>query len=191
MEWNLIPGKYNVENEENPIAIVTLNSELSFEYEPVAIWGKIMTENLGLTRVLSNILSNPNIRHLIVCGKEVRGHFPGDAFLSLFKNGYEINSGNVSIKDTIAADPRLPIKEDSMEEVYSRLKNQITLINLIGETDLKEISKSVKSCLEKRLKPLDSPFIINFKKTKDAIIIEEDVALHPKIILKYNKIYKR
>jgi tetrahydromethanopterin S-methyltransferase subunit A len=190
MTWSLIPGKYEIGNENSSIAIATLNSEFSFGKD-VAIWGKIMTENLGVTRVLSNLLSNPNIRYLIVCGKEVQGHFPGDALISFAEKGYEINSGSIVIKNTIAADPRLPIENNSMEETYSRFKEQINLINLIGETDSKIISEKINSCLENRLEPMSLPYIINLKKSGEAITLEEDVAIHPKIKIKDNVIYKR
>ena len=50
------------------------------------------TENLGIERVIRNVLANPNIRILLLCGEDTRqliGHLPGQSLESLFANGLD------------------------------------------------------------------------------------------------------
>jgi len=184
MVWGLIPGKYETGNEKSAIAIATLNSDFNFKKDLVAIWGKIATENLGVTTVLSNILSNPSIRYLIVCGEEVRGHFPGEALVSFYNEGYQINSsGRISIKNTHLADPTLPIEESTMGEVYTRFKEQITLVDLIGETDINKIGNVIDNCLSKDIPPMSSPYTISLKKKDGIVSLEDEIAIHAKVRL--------
>jgi len=36
----------------------------------VAIAGMVYTANLGITRIILNVTTNPSIRFLLICGKE-------------------------------------------------------------------------------------------------------------------------
>lgn len=193
MVWDLLSGEYKVGNEKGCVAVLTLNSEMNFDSPLVAISGKIMTENLGVTRVLTNVLSNPNIRYLIICGKEVGGHFPGNAMVSFYEKGYDLSDlGSITIKNTKAADPRLPIEPDFIEEVHSRFKKQITLIDLIGETNENTVLTRIKECSQYTSKPLKQPYIVKLKKTGgNHLSIEDDVALHSKIRISNFIVYKR
>ena len=52
----------------------------------VAIVGTLHTENLGIERLVSNVLANPHIRFVIVCGPDSRqaiGHLPGQSLVAL------------------------------------------------------------------------------------------------------------
>jgi tetrahydromethanopterin S-methyltransferase subunit A len=193
MVWNLIPGKYEIGNEKSPVAVLTLNSDFQFDSQKVAIYGKVMTENLGITRILSNVLSNPNLRYLIICGREVGGHCPGDALISFYKNGYNTNEfGGITIKDTKAADPKLPIEEESIQEVHDRFRKQITLINMIGETNLEEILKQVDFCLEQNPEPMQEPYNIKLRKRETVkTSVEDSLSIHSKLRINYFQIHRR
>jgi tetrahydromethanopterin S-methyltransferase subunit A len=56
-----------------------------------ALAGTLQTENIGLEKVICNVVSNPNIRYLIVCGPETPGHLVGDAILALQNSGIDGN----------------------------------------------------------------------------------------------------
>ena len=75
-EWPVITGDYIVGDPESPVAVATLASHI--EEIPsaagAAIAGPCKTENLGIEKVVANIISNPNIRYLMLCGAEVMGH---------------------------------------------------------------------------------------------------------------------
>lgn len=72
-EWPVITGDYIVGDPESPVAVATLASHI--EEIPstagAAIAGPCKTENLGIEKVVANIISNPNIRYLMLCGAEV------------------------------------------------------------------------------------------------------------------------
>ena len=42
-----------------------------------ALCGPCKTENLGLEKVIANVIANPNIRFMLFCGTEVKGHLSG------------------------------------------------------------------------------------------------------------------
>jgi tetrahydromethanopterin S-methyltransferase subunit A len=54
-----------------------------------ALAGTLQTENVGIEKVICNVVANPDIRFLVVCGPESPGHLVGDAILALKKNGVD------------------------------------------------------------------------------------------------------
>ena len=72
--WPVISGDYIVGDPESPVAVTTLASHIEAELSGAAIAGPCKTENLGVEKVVANIISNPNIRFLILAGAEVQGH---------------------------------------------------------------------------------------------------------------------
>src|SRR4030042_4043965 len=54
-----------------------------------ALSGTLQTENIGIEKIICNIVSNPNIRSLIVCGQESPGHLVGNALFALANNGLD------------------------------------------------------------------------------------------------------
>ncbi|MGE5158350.1 MAG: tetrahydromethanopterin S-methyltransferase subunit A, partial [Gemmatimonas sp.] len=96
--WPPLPGEYTVLRYGASVAVCTLNSDaLAKELaqlapEGLAIVGTLRTENLGIERVIRNLLANPNIRWLVLCGDDTRqlvGHLPGQSMESLFANGLD------------------------------------------------------------------------------------------------------
>ena len=74
--WPVVSGDYIVGDPESPVAVTTLashNEDIPAS-AGAAIAGPCKTENLGIEKVVANIISNPNIRFLILCGAEVQGH---------------------------------------------------------------------------------------------------------------------
>ena len=78
--WPVISGDYIVGDPESPVAVTTLASHIEAELSGAAIAGPCKTENLGIEKVVANIISNPNIRFLILAGAEVQGHITGVRF---------------------------------------------------------------------------------------------------------------
>ena len=75
--WPPFRGDYLVGSPKSRIAVVTLASNLHIE--GAAISGSCKTENLGVEKIVANIISNSNIRFLLICGAESKGHLPGDS----------------------------------------------------------------------------------------------------------------
>src|SRR5689334_22605697 len=53
----------------------------------IPIIGRLFSENKGIDKLIQFTLNEPELRHLIICGKEVKGHQSGQAVISLHKNG--------------------------------------------------------------------------------------------------------
>jgi len=115
-----------------------------------ALGGTIQTENIGIEKIICNVVGNPNIRYLVLCGGEVEGHNTGDAIKALLRNG--INDRR-TIMGTKAPTPYLfniPL------EAIERFRKQVVLIDLLGETNKEVVSKAVWSCYqEKPIKFMD------------------------------------
>lgn len=107
-----------------------------------ALAGTLQTENIGIEKIVINIVANANIRYLVLCGIEVAGHYPGDALKCLLENGID---GRRTIIGSRAITPYLfNIPLESIE----RFRRQLTLINLLNEMDPNIVAKSVWSCYQ-------------------------------------------
>jgi len=107
-----------------------------------ALAGTLQTENIGIEKLICNVVGNPNMRYLILCGEEISGHNTGDALRALLKNGIDDRR---TIIGTKAATPYLfniPL------EAIERFRKQVVLVDLLGETNKEVISKAVWSCYQ-------------------------------------------
>lgn len=53
----------------------------------VAIVGRLLSENKGIDAIIKFALDHSNLQQILVCGKESKGHLPGQALTSLARNG--------------------------------------------------------------------------------------------------------
>ena len=110
-----------------------------------ALSGTIQTENIGIEKMVCNIIGNPNIRYLIVTGPESPGHSTGEAIRALAKMG--VDSGK-KIKGTGAPTPylfNLPI------EYIERFRVQIVeVIDLLNRGTLELVRQAVWSCYQEK-----------------------------------------
>lgn len=112
-----------------------------------ALSGTLQTENIGIEKVVCNIAANPNIRYLIVCGNEVEGHNTGTAIKSLVENGIDER------RTIIGSQAKTPYLFNIPLDAISRFREQLTLIDLIDETDPEVIMKGVWSCYQETSTP--------------------------------------
>jgi tetrahydromethanopterin S-methyltransferase subunit A len=105
--WPPLPGSYRVLRYRAPVAVCTLNSDelvdpiAAAEPEAIAIVGTLQTENLGIERLITNVLANPFIRFLVVCGADSRkmiGHLPGQSLVALARDGVDANRRIIGAK---------------------------------------------------------------------------------------------
>src|SRR4030042_224545 len=54
-----------------------------------ALSGMLQTENIGMEKMICNIVANPNIRYIVLCGREASGHLPGQSLLCLMEKGVD------------------------------------------------------------------------------------------------------
>jgi len=178
-EWKLKIGDYELAHLLGDTAVVTIRSEIDLSRsERVAIYGKMMTENLGVSYVVANVLANSRIRYLFVCGLETKGHCSGDSLVSLYRNGVIVDGERIKVKGTRAADPTIPLEADEIEEVIDRLRRQVELIEMIGETDPEVILREIEKRPKKEPIP-EGPFYVTFKKLGSVDVPGGEVVIDP------------
>ena len=142
--WPVISGDYVVGDPESPVAVTTLASHIEAELTGAAIAGPCKTENLGIEKVVANIISNPNIRFLILAGAEVQGHITGQSFKALHENGADAEK-----KKIIGATGAIPFVENVPLEGIERFQQQLEIIDLIDTEDTGAINAKISECIEK------------------------------------------
>ena len=145
--WPPLPGDYTVVRYGGSVAVCTLNtddlaSQLAEKRpEGLAIVGTMRTENLGIERIIKNVVANPQIRFLVVCGEDTQqaiGHLPGQSLESLFRNGLD-DRGRI----TGARGKRPVLKNVTHDEVTSFVQ-QVELVSLIGEQSTMALAARVE-----------------------------------------------
>ncbi len=169
------PGDYKIGDRESSVAVVTLAENYDFDADEVAIWGPMRTENLGIEKVVANTISNPNIRFLIICGEEIKGHRSGHTLLSLIKNGIEENG---KIKGSEGA---VPYIENISEEAVERFRAQIKGIDLVDITSKEKIEAEIDKCLKKDVESFGEPYTAVQIEDKETYSFEAEFALHSSI----------
>ena len=144
--WPVINGDYEVGDPESPVAATTLASHI--ESIPVdagaAIAGPCKTENLGIEKMLANLISNPNIRFLILTGSEVQGHITGQSIEALHANGVDPEKRKI-----IDATGAIPFIENIPDEGIERFQQQMEIVSIIDVEDAATIQSKVKECIDK------------------------------------------
>lgn len=141
-------GNYLVGNPSSSIAVCTLaDTDLPSELssigilEHIAIIGPLATENLGIEHVVRNIVTNPDISFLVLCGRDSRGHQAGQAIKSLKENGVEGNRRIIG-----ALGPRSVLKNISDEELEA-FRKHVIVVDEIGIRDSARLTEVIKACL--------------------------------------------
>lgn len=122
------------------IAICTLSSiklliEISNDTKlmnKVAIAGRLVSENKGIDKIIKYCLTNHELAHLIVCGKDGRGHRAGHSLILLSDRGIT-KKGKI-----IMSKSPYPDLISSYEDVQA-FRDRITIHNLMEETNLNSI----------------------------------------------------
>ncbi len=133
-KWPVLRGDYRLGNPDSPTAVLVIGRGVvdvpSSQYN---ILGQMKTENLGIEKVVTNVVSNPRIRFLIVCGPEEFGHFPGDAITNLAENGVNEKMRIIGPRSAI------PYLCNISKEAVERFRDQVKVIDLVHPKDAEEI----------------------------------------------------
>jgi len=144
----LLPIKHDIffGNEKSSVAVCTLSSidlleQISKSYlmSSIALVARLFSENKGIEKLIEYVLEHPNIKHIILCGKDTKGHIPGQALLALYKNGID---GKGRIIGALGKDP---VIEDLTKSNIDEFRRRINIIDLVGITDINEVSIRVAS----------------------------------------------
>jgi tetrahydromethanopterin S-methyltransferase subunit A len=100
--------------------------------DKVAIAGRLLSENKGIDAIVAYAASHPDLKRIIVCGKEVKGHMAGQALLALHENGID-PAGRI-----IGARGPYPVLKSPKGQVEA-FRRQVSLTDLTGVTDISRL----------------------------------------------------
>ena len=137
--WPIVKGDFHAGDPQSCVAVVTMGSHLDEQAicdAGAAIAGTCMTENLGIEKVIANVISNPNIRFVLCCGTEVKGHLSGQSFIALHQNG--VSEGRI-----VGAQGAIPFIENLPDEAIKRFQEQVEIVNIMETEDLGTIKAKI------------------------------------------------
>jgi len=164
-------GRYVRGNDYSPVAVCVILDTFDFAIPAeldelvmigadsgAALSGMLQTENIGLEKMVCNIVANPNIRYIVLCGRESAGHLPGESLLALKENGVADTKQIIGTRAPTPYLPNIPL------ELIERFNQQIvSIINVLcqpGEKDTnvpglnpKVIAKAVWSSYQEEPTP--------------------------------------
>lgn len=155
--WPPLPGDYEVLRFGAPVAVCTLNSAdlcraLAAAAPPgLALTGTLRTENLGIERIVRNVLASPYVRFLVVCGEDGRqavGHLPGQSLVALCRDGVD-GAGRIR-----GAAGKRPILRNVTGDQVEAFRRKVELVPLVGERDLDRVVAAVTACAARDPGPL-------------------------------------
>jgi tetrahydromethanopterin S-methyltransferase subunit A len=148
-------GRYLRGNDYSPVAVVIILNCDADKIPPelenlvraaietgAALSGTLQTENIGLEKIVCNIVANPNIRYLIIGGPESEGHLTGQALKALLQHGVDDK------KRIIGTAAPHPFLFNLSREMIDRFRTQLSLIDLQFEGDPDLMRKAVWSCYQ-------------------------------------------
>jgi tetrahydromethanopterin S-methyltransferase subunit A len=171
--WPVVKGEYDTGDAKSCVAVATCGSH--FNLFPIkagaGISGPFKTENLGIEKIVANVISNPNIRFVVVCGSEVKGHISGDALISLYKFG--LKDGRI-----VNAKGAIPFIENLDANAVKRFQEQVQLIEMVDVEDEAKITQAIKDCIAKDPGAFaGEPMLITIKEKEE--VLEAGAAIKP------------
>ncbi len=154
--WPPLPGDYRTLRYEAPVAVCTLNApdlmeQIATSAAPgIGIVGTLRTENLGIERVIQNVLANPHLRFLILCGKDTEGtigHLPGRSFLALAASGID-ERGRI-----VGASGRRPVLRNVPRDLVDAFRQRVEVVDLIGQCEATPVLDLATACVARNPGP--------------------------------------
>jgi tetrahydromethanopterin S-methyltransferase subunit A len=144
-DWPAVVGEYFVVDKTAHVAVSTLGSvALAADLaqrrpKGLAIVGKTETENIGIDKIVKNVITNPALQYLIVAGRESAGHQSGNTLLALSANGIDQNGRVIG-----SAGKRPALRNVSHTEVEA-FRAQVEVIDLTGCESVEAIQARVEA----------------------------------------------
>ncbi|RNJ77953.1 MAG: tetrahydromethanopterin S-methyltransferase subunit A [Nitrosopumilus sp. H8] len=135
-----VPEKLYHGNQGSHVAVCTLSSMkllgmigCSKIMDNVCVAGRLLSENKGIDSIIEYV-STGRINTIVVCGMDVMGHRAGHSLFKLYKNGTD-EDGRIAGSES--PDPYLA----SPAHKIDYFRSNVTLVDMMGETDLGKIHK--------------------------------------------------
>ncbi len=147
--WPPVEGEYTVLDKSANVAVSTLASvkleEKLAKLSPggLCIVGKTETENIGIDKIIKNIVSNTAINRLIVTGQDTEGHQSGKTLLALWENGVDNKMRIIGSKG------RRPILKNVTRSEVDKFRKQIQIEDMIGIENSRTVAEKVKKLSQK------------------------------------------
>ncbi len=169
MTWPIFySNELKVGNLNSPVGICTLWSKKDQIYENIpedkfAVCGNLYTIQ-GINPMIKNILAQPTIRYLIVCGADLMKS--GDALLNFFKNGVDENRKMIGSSGYIDSNVDISYTE--------KIRDGVQVIDMRGKEN--EVAQKVIELSENDPEPFMEPVFITQLETNTASLVTEEVA---------------
>ena len=145
--WPVVAGEYTVAGRgtDCPVAVSTLaSSGLAEELarrKPagLCIVGKTETENIGIDKIVKNVVSNPAIRYLVVAGTDAAGHRSGQTLLALAEHGVD---ARMHVTGSLG---KRPVLRNVTRDEVEAFRQQVRVVDLIGCEDPDRIGATVSA----------------------------------------------
>lgn len=102
----------------------------------ILIAGRLLSENKGIEEIIAFTVKHPNLKRIIVCGKEVRGHRAGQALLALANNGMD-SSGRII--GAVGPNPIVTLPQQDVDI----FRHQVEINDMIGTVDIGKIAQAL------------------------------------------------
>lgn len=149
MAWpSFLVDRLETGNPDSCVAVCTLWSEksgINIPSRSFSVKGNLYSGD-GIKYLLRNLLANPTIRYLVVCGNDRNGS--GEELVKLFRDG--LDAGGKIKNGRTALDEKL--KKDLVEKV----RKNVELVDMRGRE--KEVAEKIKSLPSK--KPYGKPVVL-------------------------------
>jgi tetrahydromethanopterin S-methyltransferase subunit A len=160
-----LEGRYMRGDDFSPVAVaIILNApdyKIPHELQELvqaaidggaALSGMVQTENIGIEKIVCNVVANPNIRYLVIGGPESEGHLTGEAVKAFLFNGLDNRRQIIGTKAPVPLLLNLPM------EYIDRFRKQLSLIDLQYQGDPALMKNTVLTCCrEKNVGPYPEP----------------------------------
>ncbi|MEA2098455.1 MAG: thymidylate synthase [Patescibacteria group bacterium] len=137
-------------NPNSQVAICTLWTDKEFmtrklDLEKVSVIGNLYSPKRGISFLIRNILANPKIRYLIVCGLDTSKS--GQVLVDLAANGFEKieDKKNNRIYWRVISNTENRIDIEIEEEAIEDFRKGVEIIDLRQEKDYNEIKKIINN----------------------------------------------
>jgi tetrahydromethanopterin S-methyltransferase subunit A len=179
--WPVVPGDYFVVSRNASVAVSTLASEglaesiAESQPDGLCIIGKTETENIGIDKIIRNMVTNPAVRFLIITGKDPEGHRSGATLLALLKNG-------VNRKMRVTGSPgKRPVLTNVTFGEIETFRRQVETVDMIGCEDAAVIIAKIAALDARQAEPFIGVSYSEAKPVAVATAVEaaavDDVAL--------------
>ena len=151
--WPVEPADLFVLDPRRSVAVSTLGDpELAralaaTAHPALALAAPTATENIGVEKLVRNVLADPALRVLVVAGPETggtapTGHYAGDALVKLCGEG--VDPATMRIR---GARGRRPVLTNLSPAAVEAFRRHVTVVDLRGECDVATILTAVAAAL--------------------------------------------